>query len=91
MTRSPISSPDILDKSPVPTTAIARATDEVLWAVVKLLIEKKNFSSDELVIKLRPVLDEIQVSRPLADQEAEDRFATSLAIERVVDALKDLS
>ena len=91
MARSPISAPDIVDKRPVPTTAVARATDETLWALIELLIEGKIIKPDALAAKLGRPLSDLRRTGTLASQEDEDRFATSLAPERVVSSLESLS
>jgi hypothetical protein len=90
MARSPISAPNILDKSPVPTTAVARAHDEVLWALIELLLQAGAIKRDQLITKLDAVLQEVKSSGTLKTQEDNDLLATSLAIDRVIRALSRL-
>ena len=89
MSNSPISMPDVVDKRPVPTVAVARATDAVVWALVECLLEKKLLAEDDLCAKLVPIKEQLLgPSGYLITQEDKERFATGLAIERVVAALK---
>ena len=90
MTRSPISAPDILDKSPTPLQAIACATDETLWALIRLLIAGKVIDGDELIRGLQSVIGELQKTGPIQSQEDKDRFSTLLALQRVEKAIGEL-
>jgi hypothetical protein len=82
--------PDIPDKRPVPTVAVARATDALAWALTECLIKKGIITADELVSQLDPVLQETRYSGPIKNQEDSDRFATSLALSRIISAIEKL-
>lgn len=90
MTRSPISSPQTKDPNPPPTSAVARANDEVTWALVRLLVEKGVISAGDLSSKLHTTLDEFRRAGPMRSDADVDRVATSLAIERLITALEGM-
>ncbi len=90
MPRSPISAPDIPDKSPIPIAAVATATDETLWALLRLLVERNVIDAEDLAANLQEVGTESQRTGSIRTQEDADRFATSLAIQRMVESLIEM-
>lgn len=85
MTRSPVSAPNIPDKSQVPTEAIAEATDLTLWALIRHLIEKQVISADDLADRVGMIVQEIRPPNGPVDmsETGKHRFATYLALDRV--------
>jgi hypothetical protein len=90
VSKSPISMPDIADKSPVPTVAVARATDALVWSLVECLVKKGVITSDELLSNLDHILQETRFSGQIKSQEDIDHVSTSLALQRVIKAVENL-
>lgn len=88
---SPISSPQPKDLNPPPIAAVARATDELTWALVKLLVAKNLISSELLAAALRESLDKLRRSGRIESKTDEEHFAASLALDRVVKALEQMA
>lgn len=89
MIGSPISTPDIPDKTPVDTRAIAIATDQTLFALLRILIKNDVIKAEDLAEELQPVVDVHRPPNGLIDisDAGKARFATYLAIDRVLHAL----
>jgi hypothetical protein len=88
--KSPITSPIIPDKTPIRSGAAVQSIDELLWALIELLVENGAINSAELSTKVESLLAlGIRRDGPLATDD-EDRFGESLALERVRDALRRL-
>ena len=88
--KSPITSSEkyILDKTPTRPEVAVQAVDETLWALIELLVESGAADADKLSNKMEALLSGgLRKSGPLSTQEEKDRFALSLALERVRDHL----
>jgi hypothetical protein len=54
--KSPITSPIIPDKTPIPSGAAVQSIDELLWALIELLVENGAVNSAELSAKVESLL-----------------------------------
>lgn len=90
MTGSPISTPDIPDKTPVDTRAIAFAADQTLFALLRVLIKKGVIKADELTDELRSVVETHRPPNGPMDMSdaGKARFAAYLAMDRVLRSLE---
>jgi hypothetical protein len=87
--KSPITSPIILDKTPIRERAAVQSVDELLWALIESLVGNGTINPAELSTKVEGLLSlGIRRSGPLATDDDKDRFAESLALGRVRDALE---
>jgi hypothetical protein len=86
--KSPITSPIIPDKTPIRQFAAVQSVDELLWALIELLLENGTINPAELSNKVENLLA-LGIRRnnvPLVSDEDKDRFGESRALERVRDA-----
>src|ERR1700722_1230037 len=89
--KSPVTSPIIPDKTPIRPVAAVQSIDELLWALIELLVENGSINSAELATKVESLLAlGIRRAGQLATDDDKDRFSESLALERVRDALRRL-
>lgn len=86
----PISSPKTKDPNPPPIAAVARATDELLWTLVKMLVAKKLVDPEILAGELREPIGELRRSGPLQGKTDEEREAAFLALNRVATELQQM-
>ena len=86
--KSPITSPNIPDTTPMRPEAAVQAVDETLWAVIELLVGKGVLDPDKLSSKMAALLSGgLRKPGQLKTREDNDRLALSLALERVKDNL----
>jgi hypothetical protein len=86
--RSPITSPNIPDPTPTNPETAVQAIDELLWALIGVLVENGAVSSARLADKMEELLaGGIRKSGFLSSQEEEDRFRLSLILGRVRDLM----
>jgi hypothetical protein len=86
--RSPITSPNIPDPTPMNPEIAVQAVDELLWALIGLLVENGAVNSARLADKMEELLaGGIRKSGFLSSQEEEDRFRLSLILGRVRDLM----
>lgn len=89
MSRSPISGPQT--PSPPSTAAVAVGADELTWALVQVLIERKIVSADAIASKLGEAIEELRFTGTVKSKKDEDRLGAVLAIQRVIKRLGEMA
>jgi hypothetical protein len=87
---NPISGFEARDGGVIRPRANDIATDEVLMALIRVLARKKVLDTDELVREIDATHQTYRRSGPLKTPDDEDRFGASLALGRVIEAIKAL-
>ncbi|MDQ7251028.1 hypothetical protein [Dongia sedimenti] len=77
-------------KTLAPGAANHLATDAVLWALIQAMINKGEIYSGDLLAALDSAHMELAKTGTTDTQADADRFAASLAVGRVIKAIKDL-